>query len=901
MAARLGSTVPRVYTPSLRPLEPRSEETERWTLGYQVCDFAEHVLRMPLLPWQQWFMVHGLELLDDGSFRFKTLVLLVARQNGKSTISLVLGLYALYVLRWGTVLGVAQGLDTAEEILDLASELVTATEEDDDGEEQPLRPWLADQVAKVVAINGKRALLLRGRRRWKVKAASRAAARGFSGDLILFDELREQRNWLAWGAVTKSTMARPHALILAMSNAGDVMSVVLKQLRRIAHLALGDPDGICELTPLEKYALAADDAAADEASADTVFLAEWSAAPGRAKGDRAGWCEANPSLGYLIDERTVLGAYQTDPEWVFRCLDVATPTLTRRGWVPMGDIAVGDQVKGVNGEWVNVDGKSPVHTARTCYRVTLNDGRSVVCDEGHLWTVSDRRRPGRVETLRTSELIDRGVTYYNPSMGYDVRNFTLPKVEPLDGPEVDLPVHPYLLGLWLGDGSKHAAMVFVEARDRAHIERRIVECGGTVTTSAKDSENCYRIGFQVGGYGRFTGALRALGVLKNKHIPDIYLTASREQRLQLLQGLMDSDGTIHKKTGRSTFTNTDMRLIRGARSLVRSLGWKTSELDGGEYGKRGHKLRFDVSFTTRPDDMLPATLPRKLANLRASRSRRDVRPATIARIETVPSVPVCCIKVDAPDSLFLAGDLIPTHNTEVLCQWPDGAIESPYPPGTWDACANEPVDGPSGPRLADEDTLAGPLVAAIDVTDDKSRAHVVIAGYRADGRPQIEHRASRVGTHWIEGYLSSPEVERRLTCVTGQERGAPVSAVLADLRASDDFTLPVVEWGGQDMLNSYTDFFALVTSGRLAHNAQPGLDAPASMAATRRLGGVDVIDRRGSPCDASPLIAAVGAVWLLDHQPVVEIRDPIPPPPKVGVVGGADGGSREVSLLTMSF
>ncbi|WP_343090050.1 hypothetical protein, partial [Clostridioides difficile] len=70
-------------------------------------------------------------LLDDGSFRFKTLVLLVARQNGKSTISLVLGLYALYVLRWGTVLGVAQGLDTAEEILDLASELVTATEEDD--------------------------------------------------------------------------------------------------------------------------------------------------------------------------------------------------------------------------------------------------------------------------------------------------------------------------------------------------------------------------------------------------------------------------------------------------------------------------------------------------------------------------------------------------------------------------------------------------------------------------------------------------------------------------------------------------------------------------------------------------------------------------------------------------
>src|SRR5699024_5672379 len=162
------------------------------------------------------------EQLEDGAFRFKTIVLLVARQNGKSTISLVLGLFALYVLQWSTVLGVAQDLDTAEEILDLATELVMASEEDDDGEESAWRPWLRDQVAKVVAINGKRALQLKGRRRWKVKAATRGAGRGFSGDLILFDELREQRDWLAWGAVTKSTMARSHALIFALSNAGDI-------------------------------------------------------------------------------------------------------------------------------------------------------------------------------------------------------------------------------------------------------------------------------------------------------------------------------------------------------------------------------------------------------------------------------------------------------------------------------------------------------------------------------------------------------------------------------------------------------------------------------------------------------------------------------------------------------
>ena len=531
---RLGNTEPRIFTPPLRPLEPRSPETERWTLGYDVCDFARDVLEMPLLPWQEWFFVHALELREDGSFRFKTILLLVARQNGKSTISLVLGLYALYILRWSTVLGVAQDLDTAEEILDLATELVTAVDEDDDDDGRPLRPWLAEQVSKVVAINGKRALQLRGRRRWKVKAATRGAGRGFSGDLILFDELREQKNWLAWGAVTKSTMARPHALIFALSNAGDILSAVLKHLRRIAHLALGDPDGIGELSALERSILA-DEGRASVESVDTLFLAEWSAAPTRAKTDRDGWCEADPSLGYIIEERTVAGACQTDPEWVFR--------------------------------------------------------------------------------------------------------------------------------------------------------------------------------------------------------------------------------------------------------------------------------------------------------------------------------------------------------TEVLCQWPDGAIEQPYPPGKWDECAN----GTDGDVLAEADTLTGPLAACIDVSDDNTRGHVVVAGYRADGMPQVEHRVSRVGTHWIEAFLSDPMVARRLIGVTAQERGAPVSAVLAELQASEDFNVPVVPWGGAELLNSYVDFHKLVVSGQVRHNAQPGLDAAAQMAATRRLGGVDVIDRRASPCDAAPLIGAVGAVWLLQHPPETKIHAPAPLP-KVAVV-----------------
>lgn len=557
---RYGNREPRIFTPPLHKLEPRSPETERWTMGYEVIDFARDILEMPLLPWQEWFFVHAMELREDGRFRFKTIVLLVARQNGKSTISLVLGLFALYVLQWKTVLGVAQDLDTAEEILDLATELVTAAEEDDDGDEQVLRPWLADQVAKVVAINGKRALLLKGRRRWKVKAASRGAGRGFSGDLILFDELREQRNWLAWGAVTKSTMARPHALILALSNAGDILSAVLKHLRRIAHLAVGDPDGIGELSALERFTMEADLAQADIDGADeTLFIAEWSAAPWRDKWDVDGWAEANPSLGWLIEERTIRGACQTDPEWVFR--------------------------------------------------------------------------------------------------------------------------------------------------------------------------------------------------------------------------------------------------------------------------------------------------------------------------------------------------------TEVLCQWPEGAIETPYPPGTWDAGLNVPLDGPAGPVLAPADTLTGPLVACVDVAQDQSRSHVVVAGWRADGRPQVELRASRVGTHWIESFLSDPKVRARVTHVCAQAKGSPAATVLDELRKSEDFArtgVQVVDWSGQDLLNAHVDFFQAVTSGDLAHNPQPALDAAGQMAATRNLGGVDVIDRRGSPVDAAPLIASIGALWLLKNKPE-PVPFEMPPLPEVAVLSDSDPADRGLDVATVRF
>lgn len=314
---RYGNEVPRIYTPPLRELTPDT------SLGFSVIQFAETILMLTLLPWQKWLLIHMLELLPDNSLRFRTVVVLVARQNGKSTLSQVLGLWFMYVYGIALVLGTAQDLDTAEEVWEGAVNLAMEVDEEDN----PIRPELFDLVDKVVQVNGKKALVLKTKKRWKVKAANRRAGRGLSGDVIFLDELREHQSWDAWGSITKTTIARAFALILCMSNAGDSTSIVLRHLRKLAHDALGDPDGIVAADENDLYAEEPteeeleefdDDAAELLEDDETLGIFEWSARPDRGVHDRDGWCEANPSLGYTIQERTLASAAKTDPEWVFR-------------------------------------------------------------------------------------------------------------------------------------------------------------------------------------------------------------------------------------------------------------------------------------------------------------------------------------------------------------------------------------------------------------------------------------------------------------------------------------------------------------------------------------------------------------------------------------------------------
>jgi hypothetical protein len=242
-----------------------------------VCDLAE-LVGEPLLPWQRWAAIHALETVPGGSFRFRVVLILVSRQNGKSHLKRMISLWRLYLGSARLILGVAQDVSLAREQWQMALDTVYSS------------PDLAAELETVRRVNGDEWFRLTSGGRYKIGAANRKAGRGLSIDELTIDELREQRTWDAWSALSKTTLARPNAQIWAMSNAGDDESVVLNQLR---DAALSGRD-------------------------HSIGLFEWSAPDGCELDDLAAWRQANPGLGYTVSEAALRSALATDPPAVFR-------------------------------------------------------------------------------------------------------------------------------------------------------------------------------------------------------------------------------------------------------------------------------------------------------------------------------------------------------------------------------------------------------------------------------------------------------------------------------------------------------------------------------------------------------------------------------------------------------
>ncbi len=405
-------------------------------------------------------------------------------------------------------------------------------------------------------------------------------------------------------------------------------------------------------------------------------------------------------------------------------LDTALPTP--EGWTTMGDVGIGDLLYDERGQPCRVTLATEIQQGRPCYRVCFSDGSEIVADESHRWYIEScltlvpgdcYSGPGPKTGVLTTREIANTVHHISGKGQLRRNRYAIPIAAPLKGTtDIELAVPPYALGVWLGDGHSYSTQ-FAVHESALELVDRVIETGLDVKIAREDRagvltyqiaiprpENECRRGHNKGDLGvtkkggcaecarqhsmahqyarpmdpvihwTLGERLRDLGLLKSarhsdneKHIPPHYLRASESDRIALLRGLMDTDGTIGK-TGWCSYTSTSSRLAGAVYELIVSLGFKPTmrahpaKLNGRIVGT-AHLVGFSA-YGERP----VFTLRKKLARMRPREAGRlgESRRRRIIAVEPVESVPVRCIQVDSPSSLFLAGRaMIPTHNTEV--------------------------------------------------------------------------------------------------------------------------------------------------------------------------------------------------------------------------------------------
>lgn len=351
-------------------------------------------------------------------------------------------------------------------------------------------------------------------------------------------------------------------------------------------------------------------------------------------------------------------------------ISLTTPVATPNGWSTMGDLRIGDEVFDRHGARTRVTYLSPVKTDAKCYTITLDDGSSVVADAEHRWVVNDQwgTSPSALVVVDTARLAS---SYLIETKRGQRSRYSIPTTAPLEMPYRDLPIDPYLLGAWLGDGDMDRGYLTIGPQDRDHFERAI-----SGEWSLRELKHKGRSGItfavdRVDGLS-LTSRLKELGYLGGKRIPALYLRASVDQRRALLRGLMDTDGHCGKR-GRCAFSSSIEGLAEDVYELLVSLGHKPMRDRGiptfnynGETRKGApfHRMTFTVE---RGEDVF--SLHR---HIRRSDSFLAKRPTHFGRrfirkIERAETTPVRCITVDSKSHTFLVGrQMMPTHNTDAL-------------------------------------------------------------------------------------------------------------------------------------------------------------------------------------------------------------------------------------------
>ena len=352
---------------------------------------------------------------------------------------------------------------------------------------------------------------------------------------------------------------------------------------------------------------------------------------------------------------------------------IATP----HGFVRMGDISVGEELFGQNGNIYNVLGVFPQGKLPT-YKVYFSDGSSCECSLDHLWNVRDenRRRRGTGWVTKTlKEIVDSGLTLKsNPKREASGRapilKWEIPMCEPVSYRPSGVIIPPYTMGAFIGDGymshTSHVSISLPEDKmfilDKMRREKPIF-----LDVTQRKYEGIYHIDFvnsrevsdpyhTQNAYMQEIRRLKLNVVSGEKFIPKLYLQGSEWQRKEFLAGLMDTDGSCIKN--RTVFHTTSEQLARDVRELVQSLGGIAiiHRYDRTEEGKAPeYQVNIRTTFCPFSDECYKAASWRPNNRFKVTRY--------IKSVEYIGEKECQCIKTSAPDELYLTDEYIVTHNT----------------------------------------------------------------------------------------------------------------------------------------------------------------------------------------------------------------------------------------------
>lgn len=334
-------------------------------------------------------------------------------------------------------------------------------------------------------------------------------------------------------------------------------------------------------------------------------------------------------------------------------LDVNTPILTSNGWIRIGDVNIGDRVYGLDGKLHNVTGVFP-QGVKPLYTMKFSDGSNVLAGLEHQWAVrseNDRSRGNDYRVLTTSKLID--------TLHYE---WSIPLVEPIQYEQSDVLIHPYILGVLIGDGSLTSSGVrFVPGREDVakKVESYLPEKYSITSMPKYGKSTPYSIVYEDTNKNPFSRELVGLGLrtrAEYKFIPKKYLYASESQRWELLSGLIDTDGWVSEN--RIRYYTTSRVLHENVLELCRSLGlWASASF--GIPKKKNELPVYTISIANYPTEKLG--VKNSFTNLGPRKHR------VLKSVEYSHHSEAVCISVDAEDSLYIVKDHIVTHNTmEIL-------------------------------------------------------------------------------------------------------------------------------------------------------------------------------------------------------------------------------------------